>query len=155
MVSARYTYQITMKHNDMEISLEIDISVFLIFELMAAISEAGPEVYREALARNEAECREWWGHARKLPEFQHHPCDSKLPLILFSDGFECYRFQEVEAILVQSLLRNTLEKPELSSFLLCLIPPHSIPDHGRLYEELGDLWAWQQEISVSGHRPWR
>ena len=82
---------------------------------------------------------QWWQHASQLPDFGYHPGQDRVPPITFTNGFEGHRNQEVEALLLQSMLRNKLDAPELHSILLLLVPLHCIPGVGVLCEEFWGL----------------
>ena len=97
---------------------------------------------------------DWWGHARQHAEWQRHPGDGRIPLLLFTDGFEAHRNQECESLLLQSMLRNTLRANADHNFLLMVCPLHGIESIGEFYERLSDYLAWQQMVLLSGHFPW-
>ena len=113
-----------------------------------------PELAKSLLCFDRSsEVDERWRWASHMDELKDHPGKGAAPLILFTDASEDHRNQEVMACLFQSMLRNSLNDPDLHSFVMLLVPLHLVDDVGLLFEELGDFFAWQQQVLLSGQWP--
>ena len=144
--------QFTLQGPDDVGPVEMPVATIAPHEMLAALISGGPGVWEQCLARDSSEVAGFWENASRVPEFRNSPSVGKLPLILFSDGTEVNKQQEVECQLFHSLLRNHLDEPMSLHFWIMAVSLSVIGDKSLHYEELTDYTGVRLQESCSSPR---